>query len=389
MDKLFMKITLERYFYPVGHGLCCRESFISDNGKEFNLVYDCGSLFSYRERYPRKFISRRIEQYFKDVKIDVLYISHFHKDHINLLSYIEKSKGCSIKNIVLPYLTKEDLLLTVIDKQVAADKRTKQLLLKATGDAEDSGETKYYLIPSFFSDKEEGDKEKIDVIEDNENIIHNGKNILEIIPGSSSFHSKILEFWNFLPYNNTKEQGGSVYNILINELKTHNINPDNVKDIVNNMDKIREIYDSLWKSDKIKKITLNEQSTLLMSLPEVTSMKSCHVQNKKYISEEKILGCLYFGDYPAKETPLPEKIEELIAAFLPCFGTIQIPHHGARNGELPKYCYYDKKCVVSCKLDDKNHPNKEIVYRIISNGGILVEVKEDTGYFQEWEFEVY
>ena len=382
------KITLERYFYPVGHGLCCRERFISENGQEFNLVYDCGSLLSYFEKYPRKFISRRIEQCFKDVKIDVLYISHFHTDHVNLLSYIEKTKGCSINNIVLPYLTKRDLLLTIIDKQVPADERTKQLLLKAAGDTENNGETNYYLIPSIFPEKEEGTEEKSHDIKDNKNIIRNGQNILEKIPGSSSSISKIVEFWNFLPYNNTKGQGGAIINILINELKKNNIDPNNVKDIVNNIDDIRKIYDSLWKSGKIKKIKLNEQSTMLLSLPEVPSIKSYHFQNKKYVSEENLLGCLYFGDYPAKETPIEDKITDVIKANFWCTGTIQIPHHGARDGELSEYCYYDKKCVVSHKIDSKNHPNKEIVYKIISNDGILVNVKEDTGYFQHFEFDL-
>ena len=229
------------------------ERFILDNGEEFNLVYDCGQIDFWLNPRPAKYISERIEQCFKDVKIDVLYISHFHTDHINLLSYIEKSKGCCVKNVVLPYLTKSDLLLTIIDKQVPADERTKQLLLKAAGDTEDSRETNYYLIPSIFPEKEEGTEEKSDDIEDNKNIIRNGQNILEKIPVSSSFPQKIVEFWNFIPYNNTKGQGGAIINILINELKNNNIDPNNVKDIINNMDNIRKIYDSLWKSGKIKK----------------------------------------------------------------------------------------------------------------------------------------
>ena len=364
------------------------ERFILDNGEEFNLVYDCGQIDFWLNPRPAKYISERIEQCFKDVKIDVLYISHFHTDHINLLSYIEKSKGCCVKNVVLPYLTKSDLLLTIIDKQVPADERTKQLLLKAAGDTEDSRETNYYLIPSIFPEKEEGTEEKSDDIEDNKNIIRNGQNILEKIPVSSSFPQKIVEFWKYLPYNNTKGQSGTIVNILINELKNKHIDPDNVKDVVNNMDDIRDIYDSLCESGKITKIQLNEQSTMLLSLPEVPSIKSYHFQNKKYVSEENLLGCLYFGDYPAKETPIEDKITDVIKANFWCTGTIQIPYHGDRDGELPEYCYYDKKCVVSHKIDSKNHPNKEIVYKIISNDGILVNVKEDTGYFQHFEFDL-
>ena len=359
-----MNITLERYFYPVGQGLCCRERFISENGKEFNLVYDCGQIDFWLNPRPAKYISERIEECFKNVKIDILYISHFHTDHINLLSYIEKSKGCCVKNVILPYLTERELLLNVIDNQVANNENTKRLLLKASGELTEEEETKYYLLQSPEQDVKNG-----------EFFIHNGEDLLQKIP-----LKRILPFWKYLPFNNCKGMEKSIFSYLTNNLK--NINPYDAKDVINHKTEIREIYDNLGLG-----ADLNEQSTLLLSLPEVSCIKKYSCQNRKYISEDNLIGCIYFGDYPAQKTPIPNRIEKVITNNLCYVGTIQIPHHGACNGELPNHYYIDKKCPVSYGFK-KNYPTIFIVDTILKNKGMLICVNEYIEYFQHFEFEV-
>ena len=118
------RVILKRYFYPVGQGLCCRERFIFNDEidkttgktKEFNLVYDCGSTFRVNSIPNMRTL---IENAFKDVVIDYIFISHFHRDHTNLLDALKK--GCkNIKTILIPFINKEEIniLLAAADSYV-------------------------------------------------------------------------------------------------------------------------------------------------------------------------------------------------------------------------------------------------------------------------------
>lgn len=365
------KITLERYFYPVGQGLCCRERFISEQGQEFNLVYDCGQIVFWLNPRPAKYISKRIEQCFKDVKIDVLYISHFHTDHVNLLEKIKNTKGCCIRKIILPYLTTYYLLSNVIDPQVPDNEFVNNLLMRAAGYITTVEEdTEYYLLQSSFQDFENSD-----------NFIHNGDNLLKRF-------SHNLPFWEFLPYNDSKGLDRNIYSYLVQELKKNKINPNSVEDIVGKRKEIKKIYSSIIKNKSLPKINLNEQSTLLLSLPETTKIKEYNFKNSEYVAKENLLGCIYFGDYPVQKG-LPPKTSKAINNNIQNVGTIQIPHHGALDGELPGMYYAMRKCPVSYGLwNQKKHPTKHIVETIGNNNGFLVRVSEELGYFQYFEFTV-
>ncbi len=96
-------------FWNVGQGLFYTGSLF---GGEFNFVYDCGG--------SSKIIKSTVCEYVNKVcynkKIDVLFISHFHTDHINGIKYL-KDKGCKIKKIVIPYYgySKNYILLRLVE----------------------------------------------------------------------------------------------------------------------------------------------------------------------------------------------------------------------------------------------------------------------------------
>lgn len=49
--------------------------------------------------------------YAKDSTIDILFISHFHADHINGIPYLKER--CKIKKVIIPYIPEIDRLLFV------------------------------------------------------------------------------------------------------------------------------------------------------------------------------------------------------------------------------------------------------------------------------------
>ncbi len=86
-----------RVFHPVGQGAFYSERHFV-NGSEFTVVYDCGSTTLKKDE-----LSRKIKSIFpKSHSIDVLFISHFHADHINGIEFLKEH--CNIKRVVLPLL---------------------------------------------------------------------------------------------------------------------------------------------------------------------------------------------------------------------------------------------------------------------------------------------
>ena len=90
-----MKI-LERTIYPVGFGAFFMEKFLDPKGEDdFYVVYDCGSCTQGMNTRICSIVANEIP------KVDVLFISHFHQDHINELHQLLITKNSIV---VLPYI---------------------------------------------------------------------------------------------------------------------------------------------------------------------------------------------------------------------------------------------------------------------------------------------
>lgn len=96
------KIAANFVFHPIGQGL-----FYSGDVGGFNFVYDCGT------ESKKQFLSREIQNYKRQVSsLDMLVISHFHKDHISGLP--ELTERLNPKRILIPYVTTEEMLLSFV-----------------------------------------------------------------------------------------------------------------------------------------------------------------------------------------------------------------------------------------------------------------------------------
>ena len=98
-----MKIGIRRTFHPVGQGAFCTELLASENGNGFRVVYDCGTKTSEKQVAPGAIIQDAFEN---DDPIDILFISHFDKDHVSMIG--ELCNRHVIKRVVLPLLSAED-----------------------------------------------------------------------------------------------------------------------------------------------------------------------------------------------------------------------------------------------------------------------------------------
>lgn len=84
-------------FHPVGHGLFYSGRIFSSN--EFNFIFDCGG----------QLISNAVNDYKNNVlendKLDILFISHLHEDHINGIPHLLSSISNNCERVILPYFT--------------------------------------------------------------------------------------------------------------------------------------------------------------------------------------------------------------------------------------------------------------------------------------------
>ena len=114
-------MKLIRTFHPVGQGAFYSERHIID-ATEFTVVYDCGST-TFRE----KKLETKIKSTFpKGHTIDILFISHFHSDHINGIEFLKKH--CIIKKVVLPLINNEAKVLLKISNFLDDNNSNTQLI---------------------------------------------------------------------------------------------------------------------------------------------------------------------------------------------------------------------------------------------------------------------
>ena len=91
-------------FHNVGQGLFY-SGIISNRNDNFAIVYDCGSAS--KEEYLNMQIDRFKKFLNKKMKnnVDLLIISHFHRDHINGIPYLLKDKTIKINTVILQDLS--------------------------------------------------------------------------------------------------------------------------------------------------------------------------------------------------------------------------------------------------------------------------------------------
>jgi Metallo-beta-lactamase superfamily len=120
-------IVAQRHQHPVGHGGFHTATVHLPN-KKLHYVFDCGSI-------QRNALCRQIADYGQNPSaIDVLFVSHFHKDHINGLDTFLAIAG-PVENAVIPYLEPEDRAFIVLAEMSAG--RLSKLLADFVSDPED------------------------------------------------------------------------------------------------------------------------------------------------------------------------------------------------------------------------------------------------------------
>lgn len=372
-------MILQRTFHPVGQGAFYTERHKISNRKDFTIVYDCGS-------FQLTNLKNRIKSAFqKGEEIDILFISHFHVDHINGIK--ELKNRCKIKRVILPLL----------------DDKTKYILKINNYLAKNYKDTTLIDNPKHFFDEEtaiiqieEEDQDRPvnpDEIED----INKLNNIDKKKSGTVFSCDKSLSYndqWLFIPFNYKQEDRFNLFNKLLKEEYPY-IPLNKLDDI-----EVMEEYETELK--KIyKKINgdLNVTSMILFSGSITpTPIRCWNIPIKphpsqyyeyyscphdfKYLNYEYRIpsGCLYTGDINLKKDEnIVKEIKSRLRLQWKSIGTIQIPHHGSIHNFSEEIISKAIKCAIISfgTTNTFGHPSDKIMGDILSKNIALYLVTEN------------
>ena len=374
-------MILKRTFYSVGHGAFYVERFYGSDGSTpvFTAVFDCGCYNKPLFKSCQKRIIQRVHTAFsKGEKVDVLFLSHFHTDHINGVETL--INHCSVDKIVLPLFNEEEKVLLMAENIIELDPNSDNV-----SDGIDWIIRSYNAIFSdaqklVFIEEESEDDSNQDI---GDVFSEDISKTTGTIPSGKRLALNGLN-WEYIPVNSRLKE--SREKELKKELKNSPVfgnlyvrgnDPDwrQFSDYV----KQGHLTDLQKVMKKVFNGNHNEYSmTVLSHRPE-----KCHQPCEKYCHKAIpnqnrycTLNCLYMGDFDPKQG-----IDVMLKRYddLRYVGMIQIPHHGSRHNHDDRLYTYPKVGILSVDQQDNfNHPDSDVLQQIRAKHGIVIPVTENS-----------
>ncbi|MEQ4986544.1 hypothetical protein ABN080_03580 [Proteus sp. fly-1089] len=375
-----------RTFHSIGQGAFYTEEF--DN---FTFVYDCGTATVGVDAHGKSTNSKArintyVMDYFESGKIiNFLFISHFHRDHINGLEYL--LSHYEVKHIFIPQYNIYERVIELIninnedghDKiDINFDLFDNELILEPIKTIKAiSTNIKVILVKHDHSD----------------NIIDNDISDYEVSPDSYFNSGELLlspiPNWIFIPINYKNKFRSRKFSEKLKKLNIEFRNTDDFVKAWGDEDKknnITNIFKGLpGKANENSMVVYSGSSinNYLFSDINHISLTEKEIEEDEINFERNVIGmnessCIYFGDYEAKKKGALELIKNRLKAYYNSVCTIQIPHHGSfENYSEDINETHNIYSVIS--YGEKNrygHPSPCTRKLIEKNAGILFEVTE-------------
>ena len=377
---------LVRTVYTIGLGGFASEIFSSDGfNNVFCAVYDCGSNTHGMNTRIDSIIEHEID------RIDALFISHFHRDHINQIKKLPITKDTKV---FIPWLFDRYILLKEYLWDMDYSSLVRWLQQNATViflDPIEVGNSQSAAIIEEYNPEDEQNQLVFANFSDGQHIGH----ILKIcIPGFD---------WCYIPFH---LQDCSVFDMFIKEALKNGITTEdlehfdvNKKTLVRRLSKIYKYICKKQHNDG----NLNFSSMLLASRPaDARRRYSCDMKydighlslfdkndyNYWHQYYQDNASCLYTGDTPLHINSFMSIFKLLMPKILNGeTGLVQLPHHGSKNGYNPEIwrTTSSKNAFVHCAENPCKHQPSITpqIYFDISRMGVnlfAVSEKDDTQF---------
>ena len=354
--------TMTRAIHPVGQGAFYSERFCNNSDKKsvlFTTVYDCG-----RQRAFGKESDTLLSSRIKEIDcVDLLFISHFHEDHINgVEELLENNRKHSHEAIiVIPGVSQFRFVVDLLSNYAR------------TGD-KDSDSIKFMLrcLSALNSPKT--------TLPTIENSCQSRPKIEgEIIALSPSDSRAVLErtsCWSYDVFYNEKANSKEKEIIealsdripLLSKILSA---PDKYQD--------RKWYEhflaELSKLELSGRITIdNIRQAFTDVFGKLHNAYSMLVYSHPVNEQYRKFGCLYTGD---AEPPAVINALNSLRPIIPNY--IQVPHHGSSNNHDPNI--YSGRPIALISVGQKspfNHPGRETLVDLIQKCHFVHIVTEKT-----------
>ena len=362
-----MTLVLHRTIHPVGQGAFYSEVFEDDGNVKFTMVYDCGTEtpVNKMDLSLKEQIIDFSEHIGKEKSIDLLFISHFHKDHISGLNYL--TQKCKVKKTIIPMLTDELILLTRVrnlcnygKEALAADMVIRELYFGVEGDNGRFGDV---LGVSSFDDER---SRAYDIEKYNDKVYPKQKTTLncgEIIAQKDVF-------WMYRPFNSISpfcQKAIDLKQRLLNEFPSF-IYPNGDFDatiiVEEYLDVLKKDYKDVMGGANDNIYTLVVESSPVKGIMNEEEMKKCRG--------------LYYGDFDyLKSGKCPTMMSPAIYSEI---GFVQVPHHGSkRNWHTDFLRGAPRQYVISAgTTNGYHHPSYWVVKEIKDKKNMVNVVSEES-----------
>lgn len=364
-----VNIILNRTFWPVGHGAFYTEEHIfRSSDKAFCAVYDCGGK-------SKQIIEQQIDEFLASKgspKIDYLFISHFHRDHINGVRYL--LANVKVEHIVIPQLENTRLIEAYIYNAITGDninytQDDAHIFIRlqlATHDIPVERIIEVEPANDDYSNPEPPINEHNTLVLRRRNIRRRN---IEIKDNNG------LPYWIYIPVNidYDKEKRRKLIDEL-NAICAANGIPHVVVDekiqwnsidalLKTNMKYVKQIYKDIFKENH------NAYSMPVYSGPVEYAVR-CHdvdfrynymdwyprhpkywCTNRKLYKHvlKRMMSCLYMGDFEAKDSNNLNKLRTALKPYYYRIGMQQVPHHYSPNNHNTEL--YNDRIIAFGNID--------------------------------------
>ena len=362
-------MSLIRTFHPIGQGAFYTERY-SFNGSEFTIVYDCGSTTLKGKKLAKKITST----FPKGQPIDILFISHFHADHINGIE--DLSKHCKIQKVVMPLIDSDAKILLKVSNLIESNFSDTRLI--------DNAEVFFgrdvpiiRIEPSVLNLDAEGivPLDPIDI----SNIVGS-----QVMPSGTVFTGSPSNDWLFIPFNYEHSRRYTQFVSALEVIGLALTDIDTIEKIKVNFANIRKAYDKIDGD-------LNKNSMILFSGKATDDHINCLHHFHHYYFHKKFpiqSGCLFTGDIDLNEPHIVDDINAKLKQLLPRIGTLQVPHHGSLHNFSTSILKKENCCAIVSygTTNTYGHPSDRVIGDIISNGIYLhLVTEEQTTIVTQWK----
>lgn len=354
-------MKLVRTFHPIGHGAFYTERFYDETEQSVaNYVFDCGCYEAAKSGMSDRDYEKRIRnaidaEFKKGDKIDALFISHFHQDHINGVEYL--MSHCTISKIYVPAITPEIVIESFLYNYISTGNplcRANKLLWR--------------IVKGLFSE------------------------MVVFIKGKQPIGSRQIN-WEYILFNpeieSNKQQIIQAFRAEPSFSKVFNGDNVDIDELTKalykvNIKKCKKIYnDAYGKRHNCYSMTVlsgicyeDEDGKVANAACLPSCLRHMEWQCKGYSNRLCTLNCLYTGDYEAKN-----HLDKLRTAYKPrlkFIGLIQVPHHGSEHNHNDGLYEPPRLCIISVSDNDKyHHPDKKTIDAIQAQQSIPIMVTED------------